>query len=42
MKIATRLQPDGAYAANLLRHSEQAPALIVFLPDGRTKRLQLS
>lgn len=40
-KGATRLQPTGAYAANLLGLSEQVPAKIVFLTDGRSKRLQL-
>ena len=40
-KGATRLQPTGAYAANLLGLSEQVPATIVFLTDGRSKRLQL-
>ena len=29
-----RLQPSGAYAANLLGLSEQVPAKVVFLTDG--------
>jgi hypothetical protein len=32
-----RLLPSGAYAANLLRLSEQVPAKIVFLTDGPTR-----
>jgi hypothetical protein len=32
-----RLLPAGAYAANLLRLSEQVPAKIVFLTDGPTR-----
>jgi hypothetical protein len=37
----TRLQPAGAYAANMLGLSEQVPAKIVFLTDGlgRTVRI---
>ena len=36
-----RLQPTGAYAANLLGLSEQVPAKVVFLTDGRSKRVRL-
>lgn len=38
---AIRLQPSGAYAANLLGLSEQVPAKIVFLTDGPTRRIQV-
>ena len=38
----TRLQPSGAYAANLLGLSEQIPAKIVFLTDGAEKTIQVS
>ena len=37
----TRLQPAGAYAANLLGLSEQVPAKVVFLTDGPTRRVQI-
>lgn len=37
----TRLQPSGAYAANLLGLSEQVPAKIVFLTDGRAQRVRI-
>jgi len=37
----TRMQPTGAYAANLLGLSDQVPAKVVFLTDGRTKRVRL-
>lgn len=37
----TRLQPTGAYAANLLGLSDQVPAKVVFLTDGRSKRLRI-
>lgn len=40
-KTASRLQPSGAYAANLLGLSEQVPAKVVFLTDGRSKRVRL-
>ncbi len=40
-KVATRLQPTGAYAANLLGLSDQVPAKVVFLTDGRGKRVRL-
>ena len=38
---ATRLQPSGAYAANLLGLSEQVPAKIVFLTDGPARRVNI-
>lgn len=38
---ATRLQPSGAYAANLLGLTEQVPAKIVFLTDGPTRRVKI-
>ena len=40
-KSGTRLQPTGAYAANLLGLSDQVPAKVVFLTDGRTKHIHL-
>ena len=36
-----RLQPSGAYAANLLGLSEQVPARIVFLTDGAPRRIRV-
>lgn len=38
---ATRLQPSGAYAANLLGLSDQVPMKVVFLTDGPSKHIQL-
>jgi hypothetical protein len=35
-----RLQPFGGYAANLLRLSEQVPARIVFLTDGKPRKVR--
>lgn len=35
-----RVQPTGAYAANLLGLSEQVPARIVFLTDGAPRRIR--
>ena len=40
-KAGTRLQPTGAYAANLLGLSDQVPAKVVFLTDGRSKRIRI-
>ena len=40
-KAGTRLQPTGAYAANLLGLSDQVPAKVVFLTDGRSKRVRI-
>ncbi len=36
-----RIQPAGAYAANLLHLSEQVPAKAVFLTDGPSRRLKV-
>jgi hypothetical protein len=36
-----RLQPTGAYAANLLHLSEQVPMKVVFLTDGLSKKTQI-
>jgi hypothetical protein len=36
-----RIQPSGAYAANLLHLSEQVPAKAVFLTDGSSRRLKI-
>lgn len=38
---AVRLQPSGAYAANLLGLSEQVPMKVVFLTDGPSRRVRL-
>jgi hypothetical protein len=38
---ATRLQPAGAYAANVLGLSEQVPTRIVFLTDGASGRAKI-
>lgn len=38
---AIRLQPSGAYAANLLGLSEQVPVKVVFLTDGPSRRVVL-
>jgi len=40
-KFATRLQPAGAYAANLLGLSEQVPAKVVFLTDGPSRTVRI-
>ena len=40
-KLGARLQPSGAYAANLLGLSEQVPAKIVFLTDGPSKTVEI-
>lgn len=37
----TRLQPAGAYAANVLGLSEQVPARSVFLTDGRSRTVRI-
>ena len=37
----TRLQPSGAYAANLLGLSAQVPTKVVFLTDGRARTVQI-
>lgn len=36
-----RIQPSGAYAANLLHLSEQVPAKAIFLTDGPSRRLKI-
>jgi hypothetical protein len=36
-----RLQPTGAYAANILGLSDQIPARTVFLTDGRSRRVKI-
>ncbi|MEI6323792.1 MAG: DUF6088 family protein [bacterium] len=36
-----RLQPSGAYAANLLGLSEQVPSRIVFLTDGPARKVRI-
>jgi hypothetical protein len=38
---AVRLQPSGAYAANLLGLSNQVPMKLVFLTDGPSRKLQV-
>lgn len=38
---AARLQPSGAYAANVLGLSEQVPARIVFLTDGPSRHVSI-
>ncbi len=40
-KHRIRLQPAGAYAANLLGLSEQVPAKVVFLTDGPTRTVKI-
>lgn len=40
-KDHTRVQPTGAYAANLLGLSTQVPARIVFVTDGPDKKLEV-
>ena len=39
---ATRIQPTGAYAANLLRLSTQVPMKVVYLTDGLSRKVQIS
>lgn len=36
-----RIQPTGAYAANILGLSEQVPAKVVFLTDGPSRTIQI-
>lgn len=38
---AVRIQPTGAYAANLLGLSDQVPMKIVFLTDGRARKVEV-
>ena len=40
-RYAARLQPSGAYAANLLGLSTQVPMKAVYLTDGRTGEVQI-
>jgi len=40
-RYAVRLQPTGAYAANILGLSEQVPTRIVFLTDGPSRRVKV-
>ncbi len=40
-KHAVRIQPSGAYAANLLGLSDQVPAKIIFLTDGPARRVRI-
>jgi hypothetical protein len=40
-KYQIRIQPSGAYAANLLGLSEQVPAKVVFLTDGENKKIKI-
>lgn len=37
----TRIQPAGAYAANILGLSEQVPAKVVFLTDGPSRTIKI-
>jgi hypothetical protein len=41
VRDAIRLQPSGAYAANVLGLSEQVPSRIVFLTDGPARRVRI-
>jgi hypothetical protein len=41
VRDAIRLQPSGAYAANVLGLSEQAPSHIVFLTDGPARKMKI-
>jgi hypothetical protein len=38
---SVRVQPSGAYAANMLRLSEQVPMKVVFLTDGPSRKVML-
>jgi hypothetical protein len=40
VRDAIRLQPSGAYAANLLGLSDQVPSRVVFLTDGPARRVK--
>jgi len=37
----TRIEPTGAYAANILGLSEQVPAKVVFLTDGPSRTVKI-
>lgn len=41
VRDAIRLQPSGAYAANVLGLSEQVPSRIVFLTDGPDRKVKI-
>ncbi len=41
VRDAIRLQPSGAYAANMLGLSEQVPARVVFLTDGPARKVKI-
>jgi hypothetical protein len=41
VRDAIRLQPSGAYAANVLGVSEQVPSRIVFLTDGPARKVKI-
>ncbi len=41
VRDAVRLQPSGAYAANILGLSEQVPSRVVFLTDGSNRKVKL-
>lgn len=40
-KDALRIQPSGAYAANLLGLTEQVPAKVIFLTDGTNRKTRV-
>ena len=41
VRDAIRLQPAGAYAANILGFSEQVPSRIAFLTDGPSRKVKI-
>jgi len=41
VRDAIRLQPSGAYAANMLGLSTQVPSRVVFLTDGPARRVRI-
>lgn len=41
VRDAIRLQPSGAYAANVLGLSEQVPSRVVFLTDGPARKVKV-
>jgi hypothetical protein len=41
VRDAIRLQPSGAYAASMLRLSEQVPSRVVFLTDGPARKVKI-
>jgi hypothetical protein len=41
VRDAIRLQPSGAYAANVLGFSDQVPSRIVFLTDGPARKVRI-